>query len=863
MPNAKTRAAMLGLLVILVGWTAGEAADSVPPARPPREKLTLWGKEIYEGRRILLDEDSYPRRAARLIEGPSVQGQRSGFKIRFALDRPDDVLVRVVDAEGKTVRELGCGVLGANAPSPLRPGSLRQEILWDGKDERGRPAPPECKVRVSVGLSPRFERFVAYDPHQILNDVCGLEVDDKGRLYVALFSDRRGDPHLLRYDREGKHLETLYPPNPNSLRGKLEEVYRYCEHLDGTTVPQRVGGPWPYCIYKYHSSEEDDPIRYPFPLRITRSGRAYIGEPRANMIESGMVRAEWDALGALKARVFSVELDPFWFLQGMVMGEGPFVADNRGFGYLCTGETIRKVSLTTVKPEASFEYDGREKLNEKRYTLGTLKRRAGDQHGLFHKILDLTVDDAGNLYVVDGPQLKIFRSNGQLVTTLEHHDLGGRQVSLGPICGVRAAGGALYVVAKVGPSENRRWKRALLVKFKLVSGAAPKAVWSLPLDGRARCVAVDEHARPRLVWVGNGGGAATFTRIADEGDRPGQVRHCGSGVRSGVLIYPWAVAVDGRGRVFAYDRARRRIIRTNDDGSEWLESKRPFHLGTKALHIDRKRGRLFVSEAKRLSCFDLDLNEKRGGGFPIGAATGRPGVNLGALDGDGNLHVSDLRQGSKSRGTEPGLHGVVKKLSPDGRLVQEDFCRTFLPDGGLAMDRAGCLYVTDTCRMGFMDAVHNWAIGRGVKWKRGKKVIRGQSDLAYLVKFPPGGGQRGTDTELWAHRGVSPVMGGGCQCPIATNCVAIDSADRIFAADYIMYHAKVLDTAGNLIARIGNWGSADCRGPKSTYPKPEIAVSWLHSMDAFGDALYASDRDLRRIVKVRMDYREVREATVP
>jgi hypothetical protein len=92
--------------------------------------------------------------------------------------------------------------------------------------------------------------------------------------------------------------------------------------------------------------------------------------------------------------------------------------------------------------------------------------------------------------------------------------------------------------------------------------------------------------------------------------------------------------------------------------------------------------------------------------------------------------------------------------------------------------------------------------------------------------------------------------------------VAIDAADRVFAADYTMYHVKVLDTSGNLITRIGAWGNADCRGPGSTYPRPEIAFGWVHSIDAFGDALYASDKDLRRVVKVRMDYRQTKEVTL-
>jgi len=66
-----------------------------------------------------------------------------------------------------------------------------------------------------------------------------------------------------------------------------------------------------------------------------------------------------------------------------------------------------------------------------------------------------------------------------------------------------------------------------------------------------------------------------------------------------------------------------------------------------------------------------------------------------------------------------------------------------------------------------------------------------------------------------------------------------------------------------LIARIGSWGNAECRGPNSRYPKPEIAFGWLHSIDATRDTLYASDKDLRRIMKVRLEYRESKETVVP
>jgi hypothetical protein len=98
---------------------------------------------------------------------------------------------------------------------------------------------------------------------------------------------------------------------------------------------------------------------------------------------------------------------------------------------------------------------------------------------------------------------------------------------------------------------------------------------------------------------------------------------------------------------------------------------------------------------------------------------------------------------------------------------------------------------------------------------------------------------------------------------MTANMMAIDGSDRIFAADTGRYHVKVLDTAGNLIVRVGGWGNADCRGPGSKFPEPAIAFGWLFGLDACDDYLYASDRDLNRVVKVRMDYRETKETALP
>jgi len=92
--------------------------------------------------------------AATFTKAPAVRVGDEGTVIEFAVDRATDVAVRIEDAKGKVVRHLVAGVLGANAPAPLKPGSLAQSVLWDGKDDRGKPVPPGTyTVRVGLGLT--------------------------------------------------------------------------------------------------------------------------------------------------------------------------------------------------------------------------------------------------------------------------------------------------------------------------------------------------------------------------------------------------------------------------------------------------------------------------------------------------------------------------------------------------------------------------------------------------------------------------------------------------------------------------------------------------------------------------------------
>ena len=92
--------------------------------------------------------------------------------------------------------------------------------------------------------------------------------------------------------------------------------------------------------------------------------------------------------------------------------------------------------------------------------------------------------------------------------------------------------------------------------------------------------------------------------------------------------------------------------------------------------------------------------------------------------------------------------------------------------------------------------------------------------------------------------------------------MTLDDHRRIYAADRDHFHVKVFDKAGNLVARIGAWGSHDHLGPASRFPTPEIGISVPCNLAATDEFLYFTDRELARVVKVRLEYRQTREAAL-
>ncbi|MHC4917445.1 MAG: hypothetical protein ACYTGB_18360, partial [Planctomycetota bacterium] len=162
-------------------------------------------------------------------ETPAVARENGKVVITFASKGFCDATVAIEDAKGRIVRHLASGVLGPNAPGPFQKNSKRQRLVWDEKDDRGRAISRSAglSVRVSLGLKPRFERTLYWEPKRRVGGGSPIIAAAKEGVYV--FDGSMVD-NLRLYDHKGDYVKTVYP-FPAS---KLGEV----QGLNWTKFPQ-------------------------------------------------------------------------------------------------------------------------------------------------------------------------------------------------------------------------------------------------------------------------------------------------------------------------------------------------------------------------------------------------------------------------------------------------------------------------------------------------------------------------------------------------------------------------------------------------------------------------------------------------
>ncbi len=194
---------------------------------------------------------------------PAATKEGDKVKISFTVSAPTDVEVAIVSADGKVVRSLAAGVLGAKQPppAPLKPG-LAQELVWDGKGDWNLPVGNgPFKVRVRAGMGVRFGGLVADSPYNFYKTSCrGMAVDPaNGDLYFLGLQNDSTVYFLRVYDRNGKYLRELMP-YPAATDAKSRQAFGSVT-APGMEVPAPLNrmSTWPtfYPMISRHAMHDD------------------------------------------------------------------------------------------------------------------------------------------------------------------------------------------------------------------------------------------------------------------------------------------------------------------------------------------------------------------------------------------------------------------------------------------------------------------------------------------------------------------------------------------------------------------------------------------------------------------------------
>lgn len=362
---------LTGLVLVVAGGSVGSAPDPVAaPANP------------YKG---MQERDA----VFEFTQQPKVEKQGEKWVVTFASKAKCDATVAILDKDGKIIRHLASGVLGKNAPAPFQQNSLSQKIEWDGTDDAGRKAPGECRARVSLGLKPRFERNIGWDPYFMAAGSGGCQLpefsgntkqfvvgrDNQGALYVL------GTPNYGGYvgrvfAKDGKYLRTFWPPPAKDVEKLKTFGYRFAKTVWGDQV--------------LVSEDRNGPLLYKGDGR--RDGRS-VPLPDHGKVMFGAADVAGYKMEDKPAQLPTPKLD--WNAEGFCTGHFLRMAANR------TGE---EVYVGYLHNPGLIRIDGRTgKVDKTWYPEGGLT-----------KVSEVCIGPEGHVYISSGSS-----GYGQFITRLD------------------------------------------------------------------------------------------------------------------------------------------------------------------------------------------------------------------------------------------------------------------------------------------------------------------------------------------------------------------------------------------------------------------------------------------------------------
>jgi DNA-binding beta-propeller fold protein YncE len=847
-----------------------------------------------------------PAGEVRFAAGPEAAVEGGKVKITFTLSAATDVAVGVVDGDGVVVKHLAGGLLGEKAPEPLQAGSPSQTLWWDRTDDLGKPVPAgKYSVLVQAGLAPVYERSIAREP-RALSDVLALAVGPEGELYAVNSAGIWTESYkpvreILVFSREMKYLRTILPC-PGDL--SIEDVagIRPVKRADGTWAPRLYYGPG-------HRNYPDLSGRPPRQnMLVAPDGWLYFTDPSHRLLR---IRT---ADGAVP--------EPFEVLQFFkVAGRGvgrPQLAlarDGKSFyvGGLFTEDYSKKGELLD---HAVY----RVKLGEKpaAEVFAGQAGKAGSGKELFNQVHGVAVDGDGNVLVSD------FGNDRVVVLSAGGKHLGEFAVERPDHLLVDRRRGTIYVISV--PKDNKDygggrviWKTKKLIKIR--SWKDPRVLGEMSLAPRGYpyskpVMALDDEADPPILYIGKYQ-QWSLSRIVDRdanGKLPDAETAAGAPLFGDVHASVEHLAVDP-----ATERLYVRTFNKAYIEGGWLaydgRTGEPVKLAGEIDGVDMQvglDGRLYTYK----TCY-MWRKHKRGGAWLLRwDRDGKPVPFEGSADNVSQPIPHD-DQSLKARFVDrEGCHGFA--VGPDGRayVIYSNSDRTSNPmwmcvvgaDGSIEqgrekllgltpgcctpqVDRAGNIYVMDNAvpqdapvapadflaaaeerysgYYGVFGSVIRFPpAGGGVyhleaKVRGGRKSLAPEKPRGKLLACRSGAGRCVVDNADWVSPHASPVPGHPQQCICFPARMSLDRYGRLFVPVAPARRIRVLDTAGNQLCVFGRYGNADNGGKEDPRPLEGVPLDWGFCLAASDRALYVSDLNNRRVVKVRLDYAASAKCAIP
>ena len=817
---------------------------------------------------------------------PTASKEGRGVKLAFAVSKPTDVEVAILDAKGRIVRHLAAGMLGGEAPppAPLKPG-LEQALLWDGRDDLGQPAtggPFRCRVRAGMGV--KFGRLLGGSPYTGIVDqmpyrapVNGLAVDAAGNLYVKLHSSvgSHGNSglwpwHVRKLDKAGNYLKTILPYPPSTEPAKASG-FRLLDTPDGAFTPANENSLYP--VFYVFGNELVNRL-VDGCLVFVHSERRQLNFLKLDGSNALRTVAMWPPEAKVQC--------PRWLdIQVAFSPDGRTAYYSNIAGTAYDGKKpsdihpdwpqgrIYRHDLAAGTPPERFHDLPLPNWEERQYWMPSAWDKKTAASGI-------AVDAQGNILVCD-------LVNQQVVElSPEGKKLSATIVPWPDRLMVHPRTGDLYVL-------SRKVSRGALPPAGLLKlagrGEAARTVAQLPLEGSVGgAYALDASGETPVIWLAGHTEAGTkLLRIEDRGDKLEVTGDAFLNRDKAAVEFVGYLDVDSSASLGAGPEAELVYV-TNTRGAVWRYNGETGEGGLLKLRaVDLAIGPAGLiyawgtgSYAGPIARYTRDLDPaplpatgKHTYGFLYGragrgcavcgidvdprgrvfATWGTNDCHVQAYDADGNLIPAERKAATGEEGKKQEFPALITGVSGYG--------------GSIRVDLKGNIYIVQA------------GLPKGYKPPPGY-----ENDEAYrnavgtILKFGPNGGERSKAAGAHAGAGGEPaepaagaVMGfsgvlaaypdcgpiSRWRCDGACACTKprfdLDPFGRLYIPNAITFKVSVRDNAGNELARFGHYGNLDCQGPHSPEPKPDIPLGWPVAVGASDRHIYIGDCLNHRIVR--------------